>query len=64
MNQKMRHTTFSVFVRYISSTEQKIKTTFLGIVNLKGKTAAEITNVIQNFFAAKSLRIDTIVFNV
>ena len=38
--------------------------TFLGIVNLKGKTAAEIMNVVQKFFTAKSLRIHTILFSV
>ena len=37
--------TFSMIVAYLSSTEQKIKPTFLGIVNLKGKTAAEIMDV-------------------
>ena len=55
--------TFSMFVRYLSSTEQKIKT-FFGILNLKGKTAEEIMNAIQKFFTAKSLRIDTILFSV
>ena len=37
-----------MFVTNTSSPEQKIKMTFLGIVNLKGKTAAEIMNVVQN----------------
>ena len=32
--------------------------------NLKGKTAAEITDVVQKFFTTKSLRIDTILFTV
>ena len=56
--------TFSMFLTYLSSTGQKIKTTFLGIVNLKGKTAAEVMDVIQKFFTAKSLRIDAIFFSV
>ena len=55
---------FSLFVTYLSSTEQKMKITFLGIVNLKGKTAAEIIDVIQKFFTAKSLRIDPLLFKV
>ena len=38
--------------------------TFLGIVNLKGKTAAEIIDVIQKFFTARSLRIDPLLFKV
>ena len=49
---------------YLSSTEQKIKTSFLNIVNLKGKTAPEIMDVIQKFITAKSLRIDTVLFSV
>ena len=56
--------TSSVFVTYLSSTEHKIKTTFLGIVNFKGKMAAEIMDVAQKFFTAKSLIIDTILFSV
>ena len=56
--------TSSVFVTYLSSTEHKIKTTFLGIVNFKGKMAAEIMDVAQKFFTAKSLTIDTILFSV
>ena len=40
------------------------KTTFLGIVNFKGKMAAEIMDVAQKFFTAKSLIIDTILFSV
>ena len=53
-----------MFVTNTSSPEQKIKMTFLGIVNLKGKTAEEIVNVVQKFFTAKSLRIHTILFSV
>ena len=56
--------TFLMFVTYLSSTEQIIKTTFLGIVNLKGKTASQIMDVAQKFFTTKSLRIDTILFSV
>ena len=35
-----------MFVTYLSITEQKIKTTCFGIANLKGKTAAEMRDVI------------------
>ena len=41
--------TFPMFVTYLSSTEQKTKTTLFGIVNLKGKMVAEIMDVIQKF---------------
>ena len=35
----------------------------MNIVNLKGKTAAEIMDVIQKFIIGKSLRIDTVLFS-
>ena len=41
---------FAVFVTYYSSKAQKVVTSFLGILNLKGKTAAGIMDVIKNFF--------------
>ena len=53
--------TFSIFVTYLFSTKQKIKTTFLGIVNLKRKDGRRIHS---KFFTTKSLRIDTICFSV
>ena len=56
--------TFWMFVTYLSSTELKTKTTFFGIVNLKGKMVAEIMDVIQKFFTAKSLWTDTMLFSV
>ena len=45
-------------VTYLSSTGQD-KSDILGIVNLKGKTAAETMVVIQKFLTAKSMSIDT-----
>ena len=41
---------FSMFVTYYSKHFQEIKTSFLGIVNLKGKTSSEIMDVILKFF--------------
>ena len=41
---------FAMFVTYYSNKAQKIVTNFLGILHLKGKTAAEIMDVIKNFF--------------
>ena len=43
-----------MFDAYFFSTEQKIKITFLGIVNRKGKMVAEIMDVIQKCRTAKS----------
>ena len=53
-----------MFVTYLCSTEQEIKTSFLVIKNLRGKATAEIMGVIQTFYILKSLRIDTILFSV
>ena len=65
INQKIRHSRklFQCVFMYLSSTEQKIKRSFLNIVNLKGKTGAEIMDVIQKFIIGKSLRIDTVLFS-
>ena len=41
---------FVMFVTYYSSKAQKVVTNFLGILNLKGKTAAKIMDAIKNFF--------------
>ena len=38
-----------MFVTRLPSKEQKTKTTFFGIVNLKEKTAAEIIDVVKSF---------------
>ena len=53
-----------MFVTCCSNKAQKAVTSFLGILNLKGKTAAEITDVIKNFFLAKSIKLDKIIFSV
>ena len=53
-----------MFVTYVLSTEQEIKTSILVIKNLRGKATAEIMGVIQTFYILKSLRIDTILFSV
>ena len=55
---------FSMFVTYYSKRFQEIKTPFLGIVNLKGKTSSEIMDVILKFFQAKSLNMGTVFFSV
>ena len=41
---------FAMFVICYSNKTQKVVTSFLGISNLKGKTAAKIMDVIKNFF--------------
>ena len=42
-----------MFVTYLFYTEQKMKTSFLGIINLKGMMAADIMDVVQKFFHSK-----------
>ena len=41
---------FTMFVTYYFNKAQKIVTSFLGFLNLKGKTVAQIMDVIKNFF--------------
>ena len=41
---------FAMFVTYYSNKAQKVVTSFLGILNLKGKTATDIMDIIKNFF--------------
>ena len=55
---------FAIFVTYYSNKAQKAVTSSLGILNLKGKTTAEIMDVIKNFFLAKSIKLDKIMFSV
>ena len=55
---------FVMFVTYYSNKAQKVVTSFSGILNLKGKTAAEIMDVMKNFFLAKSIKLDKIMFSV
>ena len=39
----------SMFLTYLSAVESKVKTTFFGIVNVNGKTASQVMDVINNF---------------
>ena len=55
---------FAMFATYYSNKAQKAVTSYLGILNLKGKTAAEIMDIIKNFFLAKSIKLDKIMFSV
>ena len=55
---------FSMFVTYYSKHFQEIKTSFLGIVNLKGKTSFEIMDFILKFLQAKSLNIGRVFFSM
>ena len=55
---------FAMFATYYSNKAQKAVTSCLGILNLKGKTAAEIMDVIKNFFLAKSIKLDKIMLSV
>ena len=48
---------FAMFITYYSNKAQKVVTIFLGILNLKGKTASQIMDVIKNFFLAKSIKL-------
>ena len=44
---------FLMFITYYSSPESCVINTFLGIVNLKGKTASQIMDTLKAFFEAK-----------
>ena len=55
---------FSMFVSYLSPVELKVKTTFFGIVNLNGKTAAQVMDIVNQFFLAKNIKLDKILFSV
>ena len=46
---------FVMFVTYHFNKTQKVVISFLGILNLKGKTAAEIMDVIKKLFFCKNL---------
>lgn len=54
---------FSMFVTYFSQNTKDVVTWLLGIVNLKGKTF-EITVAIKKIFAAKSVKLKNVMFNV
>lgn len=65
MNWKMHHTRKPFqFLLHIFPPETRKKATVFGILNLTGKNEAEITDVIQKFVTAKSLRINTILFRI
>ena len=55
---------FAMSVTCNSNKAQKVVTSFLGILNLKEKTADEIMDVIKNFYLAKSTKLDKIMFSV
>ena len=41
-----------------------MKTTFVDIANLNGKTAAQVMDVVNQFFLAKNIKLDKILFSV
>ena len=55
---------FSMFVTYYCVADRKVKTSFLGIVNLHGKTAAQIMDTIKLFFMAKQITLKKVTFSV
>ena len=55
---------FSMFLTYLPPVELKVKTTFLGIVNLNGKSAAHVMVAVSQFFLAKNIKLDQILFSV
>ena len=52
-----------MFLTYLSPVELNVKTTFVDIANLNGKTAAQVMDVNQ-FFLAKNIKLDKILFSV
>ena len=56
--------TFSMVLTYLSPVELKVKTTFFGIVNLNGKTAPQVMDVVNQFFLAKNIKLDKMLLSV
>ena len=55
---------FSMFLTYLSPIELKVKTTLFGIANVSGKAAAQVMDVVNQFFLAKNTKLDKIPFSV
>ena len=55
---------FSMCLAYLSPVELKVKMNFFGIVNLNGKTAAQVMDVVNQFFLTKNVQLDKILFSV
>ena len=55
---------FSMFLNYLSLVELKVKTTFFGIVNLNRQTAAQVMDIVNQFFLAKNITLDKMLFSV
>ena len=51
---------FLMFLTYYSVNARKVKTSFLAIINLKGKKAAEVMDVIKQFFLVKNIKLENI----
>ena len=55
---------FSMFRTYLSPIELQAKMTFFSVVNLNKKTATQVINVVNQFFPAKSIKLDKILSSV
>ena len=53
-----------MFLTYLSPVELNVKTTFVDIANLNGKTAAQVMDVVNQFFLDKNIKLDKILFSV
>ena len=53
-----------MFLTYLSPVELNVKTTFVDIASLNGKTAAQVMDVVNQFFLAKNIKLDKILFSV
>ena len=59
-----RKENFYIFLTYLSLVELKVKTTIFGIANLSGEVAAQIMDVVNQFFLAKNIKLDKLLFSV
>ena len=54
----------SIFLTYLSPFELKVQTTFFSIFNLNGKIGAQVMDVVNQFFLAKNIKLDKILFGI
>ena len=55
---------FAMFLTYYSVSDRQVKTCFLGILNLNGQEATQITNTLKMFFGAKQIILERVLFSV
>ena len=54
---------FAMFLTYYSVSNRRVKTCFLGILNLNGKKATQIMNTLKLFFLANQIILERVLFS-